>query len=40
MGGMADQRALLAAGLLERPLRILNTPLATQIAMITSCCPT
>jgi ABC-type spermidine/putrescine transport system permease subunit I len=26
--------ALLAAGLLERPLRILNTPLATQIAMI------
>lgn len=25
--------ALLAAGLLERPLRILNTPLATQIAM-------
>jgi ABC-type spermidine/putrescine transport system permease subunit I len=26
--------ALLAAGLLERPLRILNTPLATQIAMV------
>ena len=26
--------ALLATGLLERPLRILNTPLATQIAMI------
>jgi ABC-type spermidine/putrescine transport system permease subunit I len=26
--------ALLAAGLLERPLRILNTPLATEIAMI------
>jgi ABC-type spermidine/putrescine transport system permease subunit I len=26
--------ALVAAGLLERPLRILNTPLATQIAMI------
>lgn len=26
--------ALLAAGLLDRPLRILNTPLATQIAMI------
>jgi ABC-type spermidine/putrescine transport system permease subunit I len=26
--------ALLAAGLLERPLRILNTPLATAIAMI------
>ena len=25
--------ALMAAGLLERPLRILNTPLATQIAM-------
>jgi ABC-type spermidine/putrescine transport system permease subunit I len=25
--------ALLAAGLLERPLRLLNTPLATQIAM-------
>ena len=26
--------ALVAAGLVERPLRILNTPLATQIAMI------
>jgi ABC-type spermidine/putrescine transport system permease subunit I len=26
--------ALLAAGLFERPLRILNTPLATQIAMV------
>jgi ABC-type spermidine/putrescine transport system permease subunit I len=26
--------ALLAAGMLDRPLRILNTPLATQIAMI------
>lgn len=26
--------ALLAAGLLDRPMRILNTPLATQIAMI------
>lgn len=26
--------ALLAAGLLDRPLRLLNTPLATQIAMI------
>ena len=26
--------ALLAAGLIERPLRMLNTPLATQIAMI------
>jgi ABC-type spermidine/putrescine transport system permease subunit I len=26
--------ALLASGLLERPMRILNTPLATQIAMI------
>ena len=26
--------ALLAAGLLDRPLRILNTPLATQIAMV------
>jgi putative spermidine/putrescine transport system permease protein len=26
--------ALLAAGLIERPIRILNTPLATQIAMV------
>jgi len=38
-GGMADQQALLAAGLLERPPANPQHALATQIAMVQSCCP-